>query len=186
MGFLGNWGSQGGFAGGCGISGAGGGACHLCGGLPGGGTAETDARQGKSVDKKPGRPSGGRRVRLGSRPGCAARSPCCSQLCNPLQLASRRDKREGKKDAKAQEESEGEFFQPSILHGARSGFGGGQAKKWGSSRIRAAIPSAADAERTHSPRGKRARALSNGPASRTPLALELITQRGRRAMYFDT
>lgn len=38
---------------------------HLSGGLPGGGTAEADARQGKSTDKKCRRHSDGRRVLLG-------------------------------------------------------------------------------------------------------------------------
>lgn len=38
---------------------------HLCGGLPGGGTAEADARQGKSTDKKCGRHSDGYRALLG-------------------------------------------------------------------------------------------------------------------------
>lgn len=131
---LGGFGLTGWLSGGCRISAAGS-ACHLCGGLPGGGTAEADASQGKSMDKNPGRPIGGRRAwlgRLGSRPAvprgpgwasprsrlaappsaAATSSPCCCRAREPLQLATARDKTEGKRDAKAQEEPEGKFSSP--------------------------------------------------------------------------
>lgn len=79
-------------------------------GLPGGGTAETDASQGKSTDQKAGRQSGGHRAWLGSRGSrpCGCSCPDCCQTHKPLQLAMGRDKR-AKRDAKAQEQLEGRF-----------------------------------------------------------------------------
>lgn len=91
-------------------------SCHLCRGLPGGGTAETDASQ--SMDNKSGRQGGGRRASLGVLGSWAGLAllllpPCCSSCCcqaqESLQSATGRDKRERKRDVKAQEELEGKF-----------------------------------------------------------------------------
>lgn len=60
-----------------------------------------------------------------------------------------------------------------------------QAKNQGSSHIPAAIPSTVEGELAHSPRPTSPAALKQ-PRVANPLALELITRRGRRAMYFDT
>lgn len=67
---------------------------------------------------------------------------------DPFQLATGRDRREGKRDAKPQYEVERKF---SSLHGARFGIGGVQDKNQGSSHIPAAIPSTADGKLTHYP-----------------------------------
>lgn len=79
-------------------------------GLPGGGTAETDASQGKSTDQKAGRQSGGHRAWLGSRGSrpCGCSCPDCCRTHKLLQLAMGRDKR-AKRDAKAQEQLDGRF-----------------------------------------------------------------------------
>lgn len=63
------FGGDSGSSGVCRISAAGS-SCHLCGGLPGGGTAETDASQGKSREQESGMQSGGHRAWMEPCPGC--------------------------------------------------------------------------------------------------------------------
>lgn len=112
---FGDFGLTGWLSGGCTIS-VSDSSCHLCRGLPGGGTAETDASQ--SMDNKSGRQGGGRRASLGVLGSWAGLAllllpPCCSSCCcqaqESLRSATGRDKRERKRDVKAQEELEGKF-----------------------------------------------------------------------------
>lgn len=162
---FGEFGLAGWLSGGCGNS-VSDSSCHLCRGLPGGGTAETDASQ--SMDNKPGRQGGGRRARLGVRGSWAGLAslllpPCCSSCCcqaqEPLQSATGRDKRERKRDVKAHEELEGKLSSLPACTEPALGLKGVRLKSRGSSRIRPATPSATD--------GKRVRVLSNGPVLRT-------------------
>lgn len=97
-GIWGNLGSQGGFLGAAGFLQPAA-LCHLCGGLPGGGTAGTDASQGKKAWTKI---RGGRAV--GTGPGWGGWGPilalpllppCCALARQPHRLAKGRDKKPG-------------------------------------------------------------------------------------------
>lgn len=61
---------------------------HLCGGLPGGGTAETDASQGKGSEQRSGMQSSGHRAGMEGlpcwlHPTAVLSSPCCCQPGKP-------------------------------------------------------------------------------------------------------